>query len=291
MARVLGKGLGNLIGGGSKGTAATAADIASSSNLKELKISEIVVNPNQPRKSFSQESIHNLAETIKQHGLIQPIVVKKVGDTYELVSGERRFRACKEAGFHKISAIVKNYSEQESMEVAIIENIQREDLNPIEEALAYQTLVDKYSIKISDLAARLGKNRSTISNLMRLLQLPEPVKEFVKTGKLSEGHARPLLAIGDRKKLESVANQIIEKGLNVRDVEDLVASLTEGSHKSSLRKESSDPTITQIETKIRNKLSAKVKISHNSKSGKGKILITYNNIDEMERILGNMNIK
>ncbi|MBP7280883.1 MAG: ParB/RepB/Spo0J family partition protein [Leptospiraceae bacterium] len=288
--KVLGKGLGNLIGGtGSRSSENSEA--SGNSPLKEIKLSEIKLNPNQPRKTFSAESISELSETIKQHGLIQPIVVNRTTDGYELVSGERRFRACKEAGFHKIPAIVRNYSEKETLEISIIENIQREDLNPIEEAMAYQQLTEKLSMKITEVAARVGKNRSTVSNMIRLLQLPDSVKELIKTGKLSEGHARPLLSIGDKRKLETYAVQIVEKSLTVREVEEYVAGLWDTKTTLSTRRENVDPAIASVESKIRNKLSAKVKVSHNSKIGKGKITISYNNMDEMERILSNMHIK
>lgn len=288
--KVLGKGLGNLIGA-TVSRPTESADNNGNSPLKEIKLSEIKLNPNQPRKTISAESITELSETIKQHGLIQPIVVNRTNDGYELVSGERRYRACKEAGFHKITAIVRNYSERETLEVSIIENIQREDLNPIEEAMAYQQLTEKLSMKITEVAARVGKNRSTVSNMIRLLQLPDSVKELIKTGKLSEGHARPLLSIGDKRKLETYALQIVEKNLTVREVEEYVAGLWETKTTLSTKRDNSDPSITNVETKIRNKLSAKVKIAHNSKIGKGKIIISYNNMDEMDRILNNMHIK
>lgn len=255
-----------------------------------MNIQEISINPNQPRKTFSDESIEELSETIKVHGLIQPIVVIQKGNFFELVSGERRLRACKKAGLAKIPAIVKNYSEEQSLEIAIIENIQREDLNPIEEALAYQTLIDKLGLKITEVASRLGKNRATISNLVRLLQLPESIKELLRQGKITEGHARPLLSIGNSKKAEELSKQIAEKGLSVREVEEIVSKLVDGEKiltKSSL---SQDPSILDMENKIRTKLSAKIKLSHNVKSGKGKIIINYNNLEDMDRILQNMGI-
>ena len=283
--KVLGKGLGNLIGTSSN------SDNNENQPFKEIKISEISLNPNQPRKQFSKETITNLAETIKIHGVIQPIVVKKTDTGYQLISGERRLRASKEAGFHKIPAIIKTFSENDSLEVAIIENIQRENLNPIDEALAYQQLSEKMGMKISEIANRIGKNRSTISNLIRLLQLPESVKELIKEGKITEGHARPLLSIGDTRKLESYAQQIVDKSLNVRQVEDYVASLWETKTNLSTKRESFDPAIVAYESKIRNKLSAKVKLVHNSKKGSGKITISYNSLKEMERIFSIMNIK
>ena len=282
--KVLGKGLGNIINKSGE------TETKSNNSFVEIKLTEIKMNPNQPRKTFSKESISNLAETIKLHGVIQPIVVKKLDEGYELVSGERRYRASKEAGFHKIPAIIKNYTEKESLEIAIIENIQREDLNPIEEALAYQVLVEKLSLKISDVAARVGKNRSTVSNLIRILQLPDSVKELIRDGKLTEGHARPLLSIADQKKLESYAKQIVEKNLTVREVEEYVSSLWQPTTNLKTKRDSENPEVLSYEAKIRNKLSAKVKLVHNAKVGKGKIMIHYNNLDEMERILTKMNI-
>jgi ParB family chromosome partitioning protein len=283
--KVLGKGLGNIIGSNSN------SENNDNQPFKEIKISEISLNPNQPRKQFSKETISNLADTIKIHGVIQPIVVKKIENGYQLISGERRLRASKEAGFHKIPAIIKTFSENDSLEVAIIENIQRENLNPIDEALAYQQLSEKMGMKISEIANRIGKNRSTISNLIRLLQLPESVKELIKEGKITEGHARPLLSIGDSRKLESYAQQIVDKSLNVRQVEDYVASLWETKTNLSTKRESLDPAIVAYESKIRNKLSAKVKLVHNGKKGSGKITISYNSLKEMERILSVMSIK
>ena len=203
---VLGRGLGNLIPGSGNKNLSQQGSSAEDSNVivKEIKISEVQLNPNQPRKTFSAETISELAETIKVHGLIQPIIVKKTESGFELVAGERRLRACKEAGFVKIQAIVKNYTVRDSMEVSLLENIQREDLNPIEEALAYQALSERMGLKVTEIAARIGKNRSTIANLIRLLQLPAAVREMVASKKLSEGQARPLLSIGDKKKLEEV---------------------------------------------------------------------------------------
>lgn len=290
---VLGRGLGNLIPGSAnksstQGSGASASD--DSSNIREIKISEIQLNPNQPRKVFSAESISDLAETIKLHGLIQPIIVKKIENGYELVAGERRLRACKEAGYVKIQAIIKNYSIRDSMEVSLLENIQREDLNPIEEAQAYQSLSEKMGLKVTEIASRVGKNRSTIANLIRLLQLPETVREMVATKKLTEGQARPLLSIGDRRKLEDVAKKIYQEGLTVREVEDLVAKITEGK-KGEKGRSQRDPSIVMMESRIRTKYSAKVSVSHNEKTGKGKIVLSYGNMNELDKLLEKMGIR
>ena len=218
--------------------------------------------------------------------------MKKIENGYELVAGERRLRACKEAGYIKIPAIIKNYSEKESIEIALLENIQREDLNPIEQAMAYQTISERLNLKITEVATRLGKNRSTIANLIRLLQLPESVKNLVSSGKLSEGHARPLLTIGDKKKLEEVAGMIVEKQMTVRQVEDYVSELVDGKNQENKKIQiDKDPSILDLEGKIRNKFSIKAMVQHNSKTGKGKISLSYNDMDELERLMEKMGIK
>ncbi|MDV6237817.1 ParB/RepB/Spo0J family partition protein [Leptospira ellisii] len=281
--KALGRGLGNLIPVNEN---KSPMDSSSEGALREIKIVEIRPNPGQPRKTFSEESLKELSETIKAHGVIQPIVVKQTESGYEIISGERRYRACKLAGFVKIPAIVKNVSENQSMEMAIIENIQREDLNPIEEAIAYKTLSEKLNLKITDISSRVGKNRSTISNLIRLLQLPDSVQDLIKNGRISEGHARPLLSLADRKKIEQLAYQIAEKGLTARQVEELVSNLTEERSPIAEKKKSrKDVNIVELENKFRRKYSMKIEIGHNQSSGKGKMTIAYPNLEAMEKIL------
>lgn len=281
--KALGRGLGNLIPVNEN---KTPINSSAEGALREIRIGEIRPNPSQPRKTFSEESLKELSETIKAHGVIQPIVVKQLDVGYEIILGERRYRACKLAGFVKIPAIVKNVSENQSMEMAIIENIQREDLNPIEEAIAYKTLSEKLNLKITDISTRVGKNRSTISNLIRLLQLPDSVQDLIKNGRISEGHARPLLSLADRKKIEQLAYQIAEKGLTARQVEDLVSNLTEERASTPEKKKSrKDINIVELENKFRKKYSMKIEISHNQSSGKGKMTIAYPNLEAMEKIL------
>ncbi|PJZ50566.1 ParB/RepB/Spo0J family partition protein [Leptospira saintgironsiae] len=281
--KALGRGLGNLIPVSEERSFKEAGGEGS---LKEVKLSEIRPNPDQPRRTFNEESLRELAETIKAHGVIQPIVVKDTGSGYEIISGERRYRACKIAGFVKIPVVVKKANVQQTLEMALIENIQRENLNPIEEALAYKTLSEKSGLKITDIASRVGKNRATVSNLIRLLQLPDSVMDLVKNGRISEGHARPLLSIADRKKSEQLAYQIAEKGLTVRQVEDIVANLTEEApvreKKKSKRKE---VDIVELENKFRKKYSMKVDITHNSSSGKGKLSVAYPSLDALQKVL------
>lgn len=289
--KVLGRGLGNLIPVNEK---KEELSYDSNSNLKEIKLSEILPNPNQPRKSFSESSIEELASTIKTHGVIQPIVVQKTDRGFELISGERRVRACKKAGFQKIPAIIKSVSKKESMEMALLENIQREDLNPIDEAFAYQKLCDELGIKISELAMRVGKNRTTISNLIRLLNFPSKILDSIRSGKISEGQARPILSIADEKKQIETVEKVIQGSWTARQVEDYVADLI-GDRRPKSKKGNSekkkDPSIVKIETKIRNKVSSKVDLLHNESNGKGKIVIHYSNLEQMESILENIGIK
>lgn len=290
-AKVLGRGLGNLIPVNEK---KEELSYDNNSNLREIKLSEILPNPNQPRKTFSDFSIEELASTIKTHGIIQPVVVQKVDRGYELISGERRVRACRKAGFQKIPAIIKSVSKKESMEMALLENIQREDLNPIDEAFAYQRLSDELGIKISELATRIGKNRTTISNLIRLLNFPSKIQEYLRSGKITEGQARPVLSIAEEKKQIETIEKIIQGSWTARQVEDYVADLIGDSKiksKVSTREKKKDPSIMKLESKIRNKISAKVDLQHNETNGKGKIVIHYGSLDQMESILDSLGIK
>ncbi|PJZ71083.1 chromosome partitioning protein ParB [Leptospira perolatii] len=286
--KALGRGLGNLIPISEEKSFKEAGGDGS---LKEIKLSEIRPNPDQPRRTFNEESLRELAETIKVHGVIQPIVVKETSSGYEIISGERRYRACKLAGFMKIPAVVKKANENQVLEMALIENIQRENLNPIEEAMAYKTLCEKLGLKVTDIAGRVGKNRATISNLIRLLQLPDSVIDLLKNGRISEGHARPLLSIADRKKTEQLAYQIAEKGYTVRQVEEIVSNLTEETvvkeKKKSKRK---DVDIVELENKFRKKYSMKVDIAHNASSGKGKLSIAYSNLPSLQKLLDALGI-
>ena len=286
-SKVLGRGLGNLISN------APSPQSETSSGYQEIKITEIKTNPGQPRKTFQEESINELAETIKIHGVIQPVVVKKTTEGYLLISGERRLRACKAAGFVKIPAVIKNISEKDSMLMAVIENIQREDLNPIDEAIAYRDISEKLGLKASDIAQRIGKNRSTVANLMRLLQLPESVIQKIKEKKISEGQARPLLSISDKRKMEETAEKIILTGMTVRQIEEYVSGLVDGQatgKSGNAAPKKKHASIAELENKIRKKVSGKISLDHNEKNGKGKIVIHYNDLKDLDRILENIGI-
>lgn len=284
--KVLGKGLANLISG-------SDSNPTENNPKKEVRISEIQPNPFQPRKIFSSDSLQELSTTIQQHGIIQPLIVRiSQNGGYTLVSGERRLRAAKLAGFQKVPVVVRDYSDSEILELAMIENLQREDLNPMEEALGYQAMMDKLSIKVSDVASKVGKNRSTVANLLRLLSLPHPIQVYIRDGKLSEGQARPLIGIVESKKQLDLANKIITEQWNVRTVENYVSNLLHPEKKKqNATSKTKDPSILKIENKLRNKLSTKLEIQHSEKKGSGRISIVYNSLADLDRILENIGLK
>ncbi len=249
-----------------------------SSGVTELKITDIVAGENQPRRKFAQDALNELAESIKEHGIVQPIVVRKKENYYEIVAGERRWRAARLAGLKSVPVVIKDYSEIQAIEIALIENLQREDLNPIEEANAYKSLMDEHKISQEEIAKKIGKSRPAITNTLRLLNLDDEVKEFLITGELSAGHARALLAIDEKKKQIEIADKIIKEGLSVRQVEK-ISKKKEAIH----MKEAKSPEIIEIEDRLRNLLHTKVNLIHGKK--KGKIEIEYYSIDDLDRIL------
>jgi ParB family chromosome partitioning protein len=281
----LGKGLANLL------PDLTDTVESSQNEFQYIDVDKIEPNPEQPRKRFQQNVLQELSETIKNVGVIEPIIVRKENDKYILISGERRWRATKLAGFKKIPAIVKNVDEIKSAELSIIENIQREDLTPIEEARAYDRLIKLTNLNIKEIADRVGKDRSTISNLLRLLKLPEEIQQLVEEKKLTAGQARPLLSIADKKMMVHLANKIVQEGWNARKVEDEVAKITNPvSTKTKGEGNYKDPSILEVEKKIRSKFTTKVDIIHKS-NGSGKIVLHYANLDEFDRIIELLGIK
>jgi len=276
----LGRGLSNLIPSDDSGT---PLQIEKHPEYQEIEIEKIQPNPDQPRKRFNEQELQQLSRTLISVGLIEPIVVRTTDkQSYQIISGERRWRACRLAGFKKIPAIVKNVSDVQALEIGIIENIQREELNSIEEAKAYELWIQKTGLKPGDIADRVGKDRSTITNLLRLLKLPEEVQSLIEEGHLSAGQARPLIGLGDKKILLQMSAKIAREGWSARKVEDEVTKLTQTSQ--TLIKDRKDPNIKAMEDKIRNKLSTKVKLSH-KKNGGGSITIFYQNLEEMDRIM------
>jgi len=259
-----------------------------SENIVTLKISRVEPNKDQPRKSFDEESLEELAESIKQYGVIQPIVVCKKGDFYEIIAGERRWRASKKAGLKEIPVVIRDYEERERAEISLIENIQRENLNAIEEAAAYKQLIDEYDLTQENLAQRVSKSRTAIANTMRLLKLHIDVQKMVIDGKLSSGHARALLGLEITEDQLKAANKIIENGLNVRQTEELVKELNTPKRPVSKKKVENDFIYKDIEDKMTETLGTKVRITQKDKGG-GKIEISYFSEQELDRIYNLIN--
>lgn len=254
-------------------------------NIVNLRINLIEPNKNQPRKKFDKEKLEALAESIKENGLIQPIIVVKNNDMYRIVAGERRWRAAKKAGLSEIPAVVRDYTEQEIAQIALIENLQRENLNPIEEAMGYKTLIDKFNMTQEAVSSSLGKSRSSIANSIRLLSLDEPVQAKLITGEISSGHARALLSVEDTELRLKLLESILEKGLNVRQTEALAKHLqsTAPKKKKPIIDEQLVAEIEATENRLSSHFGTKVKLVHNEKHGR--IEIEYFGNDDLERIL------
>ncbi|WP_178040440.1 ParB/RepB/Spo0J family partition protein [Frisingicoccus sp.] len=254
-----------------------------------LKIDEIEPNRLQPRKNFDEDALQELSESIKQFGLIQPIVVKKQENYYEIVAGERRWRAARIAGLKEVPVIVKEYNERESMEIAIVENLQREDLNPIEEAQAYRRLIEEFGLKQDEAAQRVSKSRTAVTNAMRLLKLDERVQQMVIDDMISGGHARTLLAIENKEEQYAMAMLVFDNKMSVRETEKLVRNhlKKEEEKKISEKKEDFSQMETiyhQLEERMKSVIGSKVAI-HSRNYKKGKIEIEYYSNDELERII------
>ena len=280
MKKGLGKGLDSMIP--EKKTKAELKEVADKSFI-EVKISEIDPNIGQPRKSFNEDELLELAESIKIHGVIQPVILTKRGKRYELIAGERRWRAAKLAGLAKIPALVREYTDKEIMEVSLIENIQRQDLNPVEEAEAFKNLIDEYKMKQDDLAERVSKSRSAITNALRLLKLDEKVKAMLAEGLITTGHARALLAVEDKDKQQQLATKIFDEKLSVRETEKLVKALSEGKENKKEEKTSEKLVYRKLEDSLKSILGSKVSIK-SKQGGKGKIEIDYYSMEELDRI-------
>lgn len=250
----------------------------------ELPVEKIIPNQNQPRKNFNKESISELAQSIKNYGLIQPITVIKKDGIYEIIAGERRYRASKEAGLEKVPVIIKDISQKEKLAVSLVENIQRENLNPIEEALAFSSLIESYNITQEELAQKLGKSRTSITNSIRLLNLDIQIRSWIMEGRLTPGHARSILSITNTKEHLPFADYIIHHELSVREAE-ILAKKWPLHREKNKKVASSDKSIEikEAEQKLQQKLQTKVII--NGKADKGKILIDYFSEEELDRII------
>ena len=254
--------------------------------IYSLRISQVEPNRDQPRKQFDEDGLQELADSIKEFGIIQPLVVQKKGNLYEIIAGERRWRAARLAGLKEVPAVIKDLSPQQVVEVSLIENIQREDLNPLEEALAFQRLIDEYHLKQDEIAERVSKSRTTITNSLRLLKLSKPVQEMLSEGKITTGHARALLAITDPEKQEEAARRIFDEQLSVREVEKMVRQLSKEPEEPKPDRpvnEALELAYQKIEEGMKEILGTKVKVNHGS-GKKGRIEIEYYSIEELERI-------
>lgn len=253
-----------------------------------MRIDEIEPNRLQPRKNFDEDALQELSESIKQFGLIQPIVVKNKGEYYEIVAGERRWRAARIAGLKEVPVIIKEYNDKESMEIAIVENLQREDLNPIEEAQAYQKLIEEFGLKQDEAAQRVSKSRTAVTNALRLLKLDDRVQQMVIDEMISGGHARTLLAIEDKEEQYSMAMLIFDNKMSVRETEKLVRGhIKKEEEKKKEKKEDFSQMETiyhQLEERMKSVIGSKVAI-HSRNYKKGKIEIEYYSNDELERII------
>ncbi len=267
----LGKGLGALL------------DIEENTNnnqLIEMDIDKIQRDPRQPRKEFSKEELDELAESIREKGIIQPILVRKTNDTYTIVAGERRFRAAKQEKFKTVPVIIREFTEKEVLEISLIENIQRKDLNPIEQAEAYKRLCDEFGATQEQIAKNLGKSRPVVTNKLRLLTLSERILSYLRRGKLTEGHARLLLSVHEDSR-EDLAQEAVDKELSVRELEKLIKKLQKEPKKAETAE--NDEEFVKVENKLQKKLATKVTITRSIK--KGKITIEYYSLEGLNRII------
>ncbi|HHV28537.1 ParB/RepB/Spo0J family partition protein [Acetivibrio mesophilus] len=276
----LGKGLGALISGAGEEEKVDTGVI-------EVKINDIEPSFDQPRKNFDTDKLEQLAESIKKHGVVQPIIVRRENDTYKIVAGERRWRAARIAGLTTIPVVEKDLTDKQVMEIALIENIQREDLNPIEEAEAYHKLLNEFKMTQEDLSNSIGKSRSAIANTIRLLGLTQKVKEKLIEGIITSGHARALLSIDDKELQEKICDEVIDKNLTVRQVEFLVKKcLADGNSKENKSNKNENiikEEYLKIEENLQNIFGTKVKLINKNK--KGKIMIEYYSDDELDRLI------
>lgn len=278
----LGKGLGALM---------SSNDIPQENNVLEIDINKITPNKDQPRSVFNDSSLNELAQSIEEMGILQPLTVKRIDDYYEIIAGERRWRAARIAGLRKVPVIIKEFDSLKSLEAALIENIQREDLNPMEEAFTYIRFNEEFHLNQEEIAKKVGKSRSAVANAMRLANLDKRVQVFVKEYKLTNGHARALLGIDNGDMQFELAEKIIEEDLSVRETEELVKITVENINKPPVveeKKKISNPEVARecmrIAKDLRSIFGTKVNVKNNK--NKGKIEIEYNSIDELDRIVG-----
>lgn len=298
----LGKGLGAIFGedvvkenkeetekkAKAKAEAKAAEEMDEKGRILMLKLDLVQPNKEQPRKTFDEEKINELAESIKNYGVLQPLLVQKNDSFYEIIAGERRWRAAKAAGLKEVPAVLKEYSKQEAMEISLIENVQRADLNPIEEALGYKQLIDEFELTQEEIAVRVAKSRTAITNTMRLLKLDEQIQNMLVQGVITSGHARALLSLEDTQMQLKAAKEILDKKLSVRETERLVKRLQKEASGEKKEEKKKDETLALIyqdlEDRMKSVMGTKVSI-HNKDKNKGRIEIEYYSEAELERIV------
>ena len=281
--RGLGKGLGAILSDKYDSQALDSVSNVDDSQIVELKIVDVEPNKDQPRKEFDKEKLDELADSISKHGVIQPIIVTKQGSIYQIVAGERRWRASKQAGLKKIPAIIRNYDEIKIMEVALIENLQRENLNPVEEALGYKSLMETFSLTQDKISERVGKSRSAIANSLRLLNLPDKVLSMLEKGEISTGHAKVILSVSNKNEQIQVAELIFERKMSVRETENYIKNKSKTKKSGTSVSSEVKMAIKEMENAFSKYLGTKVKIKDSN--GKGKIEIAYYSHDEFERLM------
>jgi ParB family chromosome partitioning protein len=275
MSKRLGKGLDALI---------TSLSIKEDDKIVEIPLSQLRANPYQPRKTFQEEAIKELAESIREHGVIQPIVVRHALKGFEIIAGERRYRASQLLGSATIPAVVRAYSDQQVMEIALIENVQREDLNAIEVAVAYQAIMNQFTLTQEELSLKVGKSRPHIANFLRLLSLPDEIKDHVSRGTLSMGHARALVGVKEEEKRRELAKQTLTNEWSVRELEEAVQNIeVKGKPKAKSKAKKRDPYVEEIEETLREKFQTTVRIKPNK--DKGRIEFSYFGKGDLERLL------
>ena len=280
----LGKGLGALIPSASTPKSTEGSYYAETTGYQEVPIGSISVNPYQPRDVFNEDALNSLSLSIREVGVLQPVLIRrKTSDTFELIAGERRWRAAKRAGMETIPAIVRDVEDLTSLEHALVENLHRQDLGPLEEAAAYQQLIDDFQLSQESVAKRVGKSRPTIANALRLLQLPSSVQGFLMDGRLTAGHARALLGLPSRQEQDQLANRIIEENLTVREIEKIVRDGTLATKGTKRRPANKSVAELEVERILSELLSTRVGVKIGSR--RGKITIDFANSDDLSRIL------
>ena len=285
--RALGRGLEDLFNSENLDLESVEAKIyetATNEEIVELNLIDLRPNPYQPRKVFDEEALNELASSIREHGVFQPIIVKKSIKGYDIIAGERRFRACKMVGLDKIPAIIRDFTDEQMMEIALLENLQREDLNVIEEAIAYKSMVEHLNLTQDELSKRVGKSRSHITNILGLLRLPGEVQQMVSDGRITMGHARALSKLESNEEIIKLANKIVDENLIVRDIENITGT-EEVAKKVKVVRKPASTEYKYVEDILRDKFDTKVKV------GKTKIEISFNSSAELNRILEILDIK